>query len=102
MFIETRLNISLQHDGTSTHYSHEVRQWLSENYPGRWIGRGSEASLSWPARSPDLNPLDSFLWGYLKSKACASTVDTEAKFASGSEEHTMNFRTLDSSFFTQS
>ena len=22
----------------------------------------------WPARSPDLNPCDYFLWGYLKSK----------------------------------
>ena len=23
----------------------------------------------WPARSPDLNPCDFYLWGYLKSKA---------------------------------
>ena len=24
--------------------------------------------IGWPARSPDLNPCDYFLWGYLKSK----------------------------------
>ena len=24
--------------------------------------------VEWPARTPDLNPLDFFLWGYLKSK----------------------------------
>jgi hypothetical protein len=25
-------------------------------------------AVEWPARSPDLTPLDFFLWGYLKSK----------------------------------
>ncbi len=25
-------------------------------------------AVEWPARSPDLTPLDCFLWGYLKSK----------------------------------
>ncbi|EFN65149.1 hypothetical protein EAG_00038, partial [Camponotus floridanus] len=24
--------------------------------------------IEWPPRSPDLSPLDFFLWGYLKSK----------------------------------
>lgn len=24
--------------------------------------------MAWPPRSPDLNPLDYFLWGYLKDK----------------------------------
>ena len=24
--------------------------------------------IGWPARSPDLNPCDFFIWGYLKSK----------------------------------
>ena len=30
----------------------------------RWIGRGGPAA--WPPRSPDINPLDFFLWGYVK------------------------------------
>jgi hypothetical protein len=36
----------------------------STQFPDRWLGRGSP--VSWPARSPDLNPLDFFLWGHLK------------------------------------
>ena len=33
---------------------------------GTWIGR--RGAQEWPPRSPDLNPLDFFYWGYLKSK----------------------------------
>ncbi|XP_067203031.1 uncharacterized protein [Linepithema humile] len=31
----------------------------------RWIGRGGP--IVWPARSPDLNVLDYFVWGYIKA-----------------------------------
>jgi hypothetical protein len=64
----------LQHDVAPPHYSCEVCQWLSENYAGRWIGLGRDATFSWPARSPDFNPLDLFVSGYLKTKVYASTV----------------------------
>ena len=30
--------------------------------------RNAVRGKDWPARSPDLNPLDFFLWGYLKAK----------------------------------
>jgi hypothetical protein len=30
---------------------------------GRWIGRGE--AITWTPRSPDLIPLDIFLWGYV-------------------------------------
>jgi hypothetical protein len=43
-----------------------VRQFLNEAFPNRWIGRGG--AISWPARSPDLTPLDFFLWGFVKEK----------------------------------
>jgi hypothetical protein len=36
----------------------------STQFPDRWLGRGGP--VSWPARSPDLNPLDFFLWRHLK------------------------------------
>ncbi|CAF4656865.1 unnamed protein product [Rotaria sp. Silwood2] len=52
------------HDGAPAHYASNVRDWLDENFPGRWIGR--RGALDWPARSPDLTPADYFLWGYLK------------------------------------
>ena len=47
------------------HYAAVVREYLDQVFPNRWIGR--RGSKEWPARSPDLNPLDFFLWGYLKS-----------------------------------
>lgn len=43
-----------------------MRAFLDTQFPHRWIGRRGE--IEWPARSPDLTPLDYFLWGYLKSK----------------------------------
>ncbi|PSN32148.1 hypothetical protein C0J52_23854, partial [Blattella germanica] len=44
-------------------------------FPDRWIGRGGP--IPWPARSPDLNPLDYFLWGYLKSLVFETPVETD-------------------------
>lgn len=32
--------------------------------------------MAWPPRSPDLNPLDFFLWGHLKSSVYAIPVNT--------------------------
>lgn len=55
-----------QQDGAPAHYTRPVRQYLDTVFPGRWIGR--RGAIEWPARSPDLTPLDFFLWGYLKSK----------------------------------
>lgn len=49
-----------QQNGCPAHYSRSVREHLNEVYPGRWIGRSG--TISWPARSPDLNPLDFFYW----------------------------------------
>jgi hypothetical protein len=39
---------------------------LSEMFPPRVISR--RGNIEWPARSPDLNACDYFLWRYLKSK----------------------------------
>ncbi|KYQ46369.1 hypothetical protein ALC60_14791, partial [Trachymyrmex zeteki] len=36
-----------------------------QRFPQRWIGR--RGAIEWPPRSPDLTPLDFFLWGHLKS-----------------------------------
>ena len=60
------LDTYFQQDGAPAHYSLEVRTFLDKNFNGRWIGR--RGSVEWPPRSPDITPLDFFLWGYLKSK----------------------------------
>lgn len=53
-----------QHDGAPAHYSLQVRDFLNREYGSRWIGRGGP--VQWPARSPDLTPLDFYLWGHVK------------------------------------
>lgn len=58
--------IWFQQDGAPPHYSRPVRDYLNLIFNNRWIGR--RGVVEWPARSPDLTPLDFFLWGYLKSK----------------------------------
>lgn len=67
-------NLWYQQDGAPPHYAANVRAYLNDIFPGRWIGR--RGAIEWPARSPDLTPLDYFLWGYLKSKVYQSLPNT--------------------------
>lgn len=64
-----------QHDGAPAHYSRSVKDYLNNRFGSRWIGRGG--SVSWPARSPDLTPLDFFLWGYVKNEVYRRVCETE-------------------------
>ena len=50
--------------GAPAHFTLPVSPWLDQHFPGRWIVRGS--LVAWPARSPDLTPLDFFHWGCMK------------------------------------
>lgn len=56
-----------QQDGAPCHYSALARHYLDFVWTGRWIGRGSKF-IEWAPRSPDIAPLDFFLWGYLKHR----------------------------------
>ncbi|KAJ4431746.1 hypothetical protein ANN_20350 [Periplaneta americana] len=62
--LNIRQNMWFMHDGAPAHFSRLVRDTLTGVYHDRWIGRGGP--VQWPARSPDLNPLDFYLWGHLK------------------------------------
>lgn len=53
-------------DGAPPHYAAIVKRYLEEQLPQRWIGRGGP--VSWPPRSPDLTPMDFFLWGKVKNE----------------------------------
>jgi len=46
----------------------------NREFPNRRIGRGG--AQNWPPRSPDLNPLDYRVWGYMKTMAYAHKVST--------------------------
>jgi len=63
--LRERETLIFQHDGAPAHYSRRVREILNRRFPDRWIGRGGP--IAWPARSPDLNVLDYFVWGYIKT-----------------------------------
>ena len=49
-----------QQDGASPHTS---KNYLRSKFGEKFIDK-----KKWPPRSPDLNPCDYFLWGYLKSR----------------------------------
>ena len=57
-----------QQDGAPCHVTNRNMQYLDSQFEDRVISRKSVRGRDWPARSPDLNPLDYFLWGFLKSK----------------------------------
>lgn len=59
-------DLHFQQDGAPPHYAAPVRRHLDMRYPERWIGR--RGPVEWPARSPDLNPLDFFCGDTLSRK----------------------------------
>lgn len=59
-----REHLFFQQDGAPPHWGLEVREFLDQEFPNRWIGR--DGPIAWPPRSPDLTPLDFFFWGYVK------------------------------------
>jgi len=72
--LNKRGRMYLQHDG-APHSSSEVRNFLNYRFPGRWIRRGSPHN--WPARSPDLSPLDYCVWGWMKELVYSVKVVTQ-------------------------
>lgn len=72
--LEIRNHMWFMHDGAPPHFSNLVRQHLSNTFGDRWIGRGGP--ILWPPRSPDMTPLDFFLWGNLKRLVYSTPVHT--------------------------
>jgi len=54
----------LQQDGAPAHNANIVKIFLNEQFKSKWMG--TKGPLKWPPRSPDLTPLDFFLWGHVK------------------------------------
>lgn len=53
-----------QQDNARPHTAKTTKEFLLEFFDNRLIWEGL-----WPPRSPDLSPLDFFLWGYIKDRA---------------------------------
>ena len=58
--------ITFQQDGASPHTAHRVLEYLQQQFNGRLIS--FRTTTIWPPRSPDLNPLDFYLWGHIKQR----------------------------------
>lgn len=56
-----------QHDGAPAHRTAAVTRCLTSMFDDRLIGYRT-LPAAWPPRSPDLTPMDFFLWGYLKNE----------------------------------
>lgn len=59
-----------QQDGATSHTSNRSLPRVREIFPNKLISRRGD--INWPPRSPDLTPMDFFLWGYVKSKVYAN------------------------------
>jgi len=64
--------IIFQQDGAPPHWGSHVRRFLDATVPNRWNGR--DGPTPWPPRSPDITPLDFFLWGYVNDKVFSTPV----------------------------
>lgn len=62
--LQAYTNIIWQQDGAPPHAVREVVTYLNERY-NQWIGRNG--TIHWPPNSPDITPMDTFLWGHLKN-----------------------------------
>ena len=68
-----RFNMIFQLDGAPAHWGLRVRNFLNTNFPECWIGR--DGPTPWPPRSPDMTPLDFFLWGFVKTRVFRTPVN---------------------------
>ncbi|KAJ8948014.1 hypothetical protein NQ318_011903 [Aromia moschata] len=68
------------HDGAPALFSHQIRRHLNIVFRGRWIGRGNDAPINWPSRSPDA--ADYYLWDILNLSFIAVLLIQKKKFVS--------------------
>lgn len=61
-----------QQDGAPSHTARTVQEFCKDNF------HDFLAKEEWPAASPDLNPCDFFLWGWLEQVVCCRTYPTIA------------------------
>jgi hypothetical protein len=60
-----------QQDGAPPHVAHQTINYLQEFFGDRLVSRDR-----WPPRSPDLTPLDFYLFGSLKTKVFRNRLHT--------------------------
>ena len=72
--LQVRQQLWFQHEGAPAHFALDFREYLNNVFPNRWIGRSRP--VQWPPRSPNLTPMDFFIWGEMKCLVCDTPIDT--------------------------
>lgn len=97
--LAVRRRLIFQHDGAPAHISRYVREFLNQQYPRRWIRRNGP--IVWPPRSPDMTPLDFYLWGAMKALVYEVEIETREQLIERINEAAIairhNMRTFDMS-----
>jgi len=65
-----------QHDGAPPHFTLHERDYLNDFFPNHYLCRGGP--IPWPPSSPDLTPLDYYLWGHMKTLVYETKFDSRA------------------------
>jgi hypothetical protein len=70
--LQLRVGMWFMHDGAPPHFSRIARQYRNDHFFGKWIGpNGPQA---WPPCSPDLSPIDFYIWGHVKNEVQSTPV----------------------------
>ncbi|XP_054279103.1 uncharacterized protein LOC128997489 [Macrosteles quadrilineatus] len=72
--IQSMARMFYQHDGAPPHRSRAVVETLRNRFEEKLIAH--QGPVNWPPRSPDLTPMDYFLWGYMKTEVYRSKPQT--------------------------
>jgi hypothetical protein len=71
--VRTRRQVYTTAWRSTPHFHRIVTDYLNQQFCNPWFGRGG--AQKWPPWSPDLNPLDCLVWGYMKAMVCARKVN---------------------------
>lgn len=76
-------------DGAPPHIGRCVKQLLQQHFTNdRIVAR--HFPIAWPPRSPDLNPCDFWLWGYLKSIVYGDNITNLVELKNAIHRHVRN------------
>lgn len=82
-------SIIFMQDGAPPHIANRVKRLLRRHFGNaRIISR--HFPTAWPARSPDLNPCDFWLWGYLKDIVFSTPIANVADLKTRIAQHILN------------
>ncbi|GBN15679.1 hypothetical protein AVEN_170955-1 [Araneus ventricosus] len=79
-------SIIFMQDGAPPHIANPVKRLLSMHF-GNYRIISRHFPTNWPPRSPDLNPCDFWLWGYLKHVVFSDRIEILVELKARSEQH---------------